>query len=122
MEKKKKRYKAKTKEVVLKGIPASPGIVIGKAYPLYDEEMVVPQKKISEKLVEKEIGRFKNALAKTRSEIIDIHKKISEEMGVEKARIFGAHLMVVEDEVLIGEVIAKLKKYKFVIEYVFWEV
>jgi len=44
------------------------------------------------------------------------------EMGTEKARIFGAHLMVLEDEVLIGEVIAKLKKDRVAVEYIFWEV
>jgi len=119
---KKSRNKRKIGELVLKGIPASPGITMGKVYPLYDEEVAIPRIKISEKLVESEITRFKNALTKTRSEILAIHKRIAREMGVEKARIFGAHLMVLEDEVLISEVIAKLKKDSFVAEYAFWEV
>jgi len=120
--KKRSRNKKKADELILKGIPASPGITMGKAYPLSDEEVVVPRKKISEKLVGNEIARFKDALIKTRSEILAIHKRIAKEMGVEKARIFGAHLMVLEDEVLISEVIAKLKKDSLAAEYTFWEV
>lgn len=122
MIKRQKRPKETTKEIILKGIPAAPGITIGKAYPLYDEEMVIPRKKIEKKHVESEIVRFKKALAKTRAEILTIHKTISKEMGVEKARIFGAHLMVLEDEVLISEVIAKLKRDKLTVEYIFLEV
>ncbi|MBL7155695.1 MAG: phosphoenolpyruvate--protein phosphotransferase [Candidatus Omnitrophica bacterium] len=119
---KKKKNKPKKKEIVLYGIPAAPGITMGPAYPLYDEEIEVPKKRVRERMVVDEIARFKKALVKTREEILAIHAKISKEMGMEKARIFGAHLMVLEDEVLIGEVIAKLKKEKFAVEYVFWEV
>jgi len=122
----KKRKKSKSrkrlKEFTLRGIPAAPGITIGKAYPLYDEEIVIPRKKIPEKMIENEIARFKGALTKTRSEILAIHKKIAKEMGMEKARIFGAHLMVLEDEVLLGEIIAKLKQKFFSVEYTFWDV
>lgn len=118
----KSRKKYKAREITLKGIPAAPGVAIGKAHPLYDEEISIPKRKVSEKEVEKEIARFKKALAKTRAEIIAIHRRISREMGIEKARIFGAHLMVLEDEVLISDVIVKLKKNKYSLEYTFWEV
>jgi len=111
-----------SKEIILKGIPAAPGIAIGKAYPFHEEETLVPRKKAIKTHVETEIERFKKGLAKTRSEILAIHKKIAEEMGMEKARIFGAHLMVLEDEALISEVISRLKKEKLVVEYIFWEV
>jgi len=114
--------KSRSKEITLKGIPAAPGIALGMAYPLYDEKVIVPRKTIKEGLVEEEILRFKKALTTTKSEILTIHKRIAREMGVEKARIFGAHLMVLEDEVLISEVIAKLRKEKLAIEYIFWEV
>jgi phosphotransferase system enzyme I (PtsI) len=122
MRKKASPRKLKSKETVLKGIPAAPGITRGKVYPLYAEKIIVPRTRIKEKLVEEEIARFKKALAKTRSEILAIHKRIAKEMGVEKARIFGAHLMVMEDEVLISEVIAKLRQERLAVEYIFWEV
>jgi len=118
----KRKNKAKQKEVILKGIPAAPGIVMGKAYTIYDEEVVVPKKKVSEKAIVNEISRFKEALTKTKIEIQNIHQKIAKEMGIEKARIFAAHLMVLEDEVLISEVIAKLKRDKYTVDYIFWEV
>ena len=117
-----KNKKSKQKEIMLKGIPASPGIAIGKAYLFYDEEVRVPRKQVKDKFIDSEVVRFRKALAKTRSEILAIHKKIATEMGIEKARIFGAHLMVLEDEVLISEVIVKLKRDKLAVEYVFWGV
>jgi phosphotransferase system enzyme I (PtsI) len=46
----------------------------------------------------------------TRNEILDIQKRISKEMGVEHAEIFNAHLLVLEDRMLIEEVITKLKQ------------
>ncbi len=48
----------KKKEVVLQGIPASPGISIGRAYLLDSEEFVVSRRKITPKEVENEITRF----------------------------------------------------------------
>lgn len=122
MAKKRNKQKSKTKEIVISGIPAAPGIIMGRAYPLYDEEVAIPRRRIKEKLIIEEIARFKRALTRTRSEILAIHKRIAGEMGMEKARIFGAHLMVLEDEVLIGEVISKLKKNKLAVEYIFWEI
>lgn len=110
------------KPVVLKGIPAAPGLVIGKAFVLGGEDMDVPKRSIHETQIPKEIARFEEALIKTRSEILDIQKKISKEMGVRHAQIFNAHLLVLEDRTLIEGVISRLKKEKLCIEYIFLQV
>lgn len=110
------------KEVVLQGIPAAPGISIGSAYLLDSEEFVVSRRKITPKEVESEITRFNQCLAKTRRELLDIKNKISEEMGSEHAEIFTAHLLVIEDPILINEVISKIKKELLGVECVFLDV
>ena len=112
----------KKKPIILHGIPAAPGITIGKAYLLDSEEIGVAKRRIKSEDIPKEIDRFKHALTKTRQEIIRIKEKISAEIGAEHGEIFSAHLLVLEDIMLIEEVILRLKKEKICIEYVFFNV
>ncbi|MFH1879149.1 MAG: phosphoenolpyruvate--protein phosphotransferase [Candidatus Omnitrophota bacterium] len=110
------------KQIQLKGIPAAPGVVIGKAH-VYGTEDVTPQeRRISTAEIETEAARFKDALRQTKKEILAIEKKISSEMGLEHGSIFRAHLLVLEDSVLVQEVISRLQKKKKNIEIVFAEV
>jgi len=112
----------KKKEIVLKGIPASPGIVTGKAFLYGREQYTISRRIINDVQVQSEIKRFKDALAQTKGEILDIKKRISDEMGAQHGQIFSAHLLVIDDSMLIEEVVAKLKKEKLSIEYVFQDV
>jgi len=118
----KKKYSSSKKQIQLKGIPAAPGIAIGKAH-LFGTENILPnERSISDDQVTSEVEKFKQALKKTRKEILEIEKKISKEMGVEHGKIFSAHLLVLEDSVLVQEVITRLKKRKKNIEVIFAEV
>jgi phosphotransferase system enzyme I (PtsI) len=110
------------RQILLKGIPAAPGLVIGKAFVLGSEELEVKKRSVLESQIPKEIVRFEEALIKTRTEILNIQKKISKEMGIRHAQIFNAHLLVLEDRTLIEGVISRLKKEKICIEYIFLEV
>ena len=112
----------KANEIILKGIPAAPGINIGKAYLLGHEEYLVQKRSISEDDIPLEISRFEDALIKTRKEILSLHEKVSEGMGTEHAEIFDAHLLVLEDRMLIEEVISRVKKEKVAIDYIFSQV
>jgi phosphoenolpyruvate-protein phosphotransferase (PTS system enzyme I) len=103
----------------VKGIAASPGIAIGKAYLLGSEDLSIPKKNIAVSAIPKEITRFQEALTKTRAEILNIRDKISKEIGQEHADIFNAHLMVIEDRALIEEVMEQIKKERLTSEYVF---
>ena len=107
---------------ILKGIAASPGIVIGKAYLLDSEEMAIPLKSIKESGVHKEIIRFQDALTETRAEIQKIRDKISREISQEHGDIFNAHLMVLEDRAIIEEVMGRIKKEKLSAEFIFSQV
>ena len=109
-------------EIVLRGIPASPGIKIGQAYLLGQEDYVVLKRSVSEKQIPFEVSRFEDALINTRREILDLQNKVAEGMGTEHAEIFDAHLLVIEDRMLIEEVITRVKKEKLAIDYVFYQV
>ena len=106
----------------LKGIPAAPGVAFSKAYVLKPkEEFVIPKKEISEEQVPVEISRLEDALINTRREILEIQKKIAQEMTADDAQIFEAHLLVIEDRMLIDEVILRIKNERLSVEYIFAE-
>ena len=109
-------------EIVLKGVPAAPGIAIGPAYIIDKQEFIVPPRAIMDKEVPIEIARFEEALIKTREEIGMLKKKISEEMGGQHEQIFDAHLLVLEDRMLIEEVIKRIRQEKQSAEYIFSKV
>ncbi len=105
-------------EIVLKGIPAAPGIACGLAFILDKQDFIVPARAIMEQEVRIEIARFEEALNKTREEISAIQKKINEEISEQHAKIFDAHLLVLQDRMLIEEVIKRIKKEKLSAEYI----
>jgi phosphotransferase system enzyme I (PtsI) len=106
----------------LKGIAAASGISIGPAYKLGKEEIVVPRESINEEDIPLQIQSFEEALIKTRREIIELQKRIGQEMGQDEAQIFDAHLLVLEDRILIEEVISRLKKEQLSVAFIFSEV
>lgn len=108
--------------MILKGIPASPGIAMGKAFLHDTRRITVSVRKIKQSDIPKEIARFEEALIKTRSEILNIQQRITKEMGSHHAEIFNAHLLVIEDRMLIEEVIERLKKEHNCVEHVFAKV
>lgn len=108
--------------IQLKGIAAASGISIGPAYKLGKEEFVVSKEQIRQEDIPIQIQLFEEALIKTRKEIIELQKRISKELGQEEAQIFDAHLLVLEDRMLIEEVISRLKRELLNAAYIFSEV
>ncbi|MCK9430549.1 MAG: phosphoenolpyruvate--protein phosphotransferase [Candidatus Omnitrophica bacterium] len=108
--------------IQLKGIGAAGGISIGAAYKLGKEEFIVLPEAITWEDIPLQIQLFEEALIKTRREIIELQKKISSDMGQDEAQIFDAHLLVLEDRMLIEEVISRLKKEQLNVAYIFSEV
>jgi phosphotransferase system enzyme I (PtsI) len=104
------------------GIGVSPGVAIGKAFIFDTEEVVVIKRRIDAEQVPSEIARFEDALILTRKEILRIQSEISERLGTEHAEIFNAHLLVLEDRSLIEDVIKKIERERYNIEYVFQQV
>lgn len=108
--------------IQLKGIAAAGGISIGPAYMLGKEEFVVLREAINWTDIPTQIQLFEEALIKTRREIIELQKRISLDMGQQEAQIFDAHLLVLEDRMLIEEVISRLKKEQLNVAYIFSDV
>ncbi|MFA5271602.1 MAG: phosphoenolpyruvate--protein phosphotransferase [Candidatus Omnitrophota bacterium] len=103
----------------LKGIAASGGIGIGKALLLGKEDLSAPKIKISHEDISREIYRLEEALIETRKEISTLQKKILNDLGFDHAKVFEAHLLVLEDRVLIEDIIQQIKNKKVNVEYAF---
>ena len=92
-------------EVVLRGIGVSPGIAICSAQLLTPQIHQAIQRNIEPCEVASEIDRFKEALVETQKQIREIQTQVSEMLGEEHAKIFDAHILVVDDPMFIDEVI-----------------
>ncbi len=110
------------KEMILKGVPAASGIAQGLTFILDKQDFIILSRAIMDTEVPVEIARFEEALVKTREEILVIQKKISKEIAPQHAKIFDAHLLVLEDRSFIEEVTERIKKEKLSAEYIFSEV
>ncbi len=109
-------------ELVLKGVPAAPGIVYGPAFIIDKQEFIVPPRAIMPEEVDSEIARFEEALHQTRLEIDVLKTKIAEQLGADQAKILDAHLMVLSDPSLVAQVASGIRQEKSAAEYVFFKV
>ncbi len=109
-------------ERVLIGIAASPGICHGPAVLFSEGQIDIPFYSVSSEQVASETERLEMAIIATREEIIQIRKKVSATLGEGEALIFDAHLMVLEDNALISEVLQYLNERKHNIEHCFHQV
>lgn len=100
---------------ILKGIAASYGIAIAKAYRLVEPDLTVQKKEIESP--EAEVDRFEKAIRQSRSELEMIRDHAKKELGDEKASIFEAHLLVLSDPELTGPIKDKIGNEKVNAEY-----
>ncbi len=104
----------------MKGIGVSPGIAIGKVFVLHSgESFNLPRRVITPELIPNEIARFEDALARTRTEILEIRRKLSDQIGRESSDIFTAHLLILEDRTMIEDVIEVIRNEKVAAEFAF---
>ncbi|MCD6169512.1 MAG: phosphoenolpyruvate--protein phosphotransferase [Candidatus Latescibacteria bacterium] len=97
-------------EIVLKGVAASPGIAVGKAF-IYDkEDFWIEERTISEHEVDNEVERFLAAVGQVRDEIKETQERLKFKLGKEQARILDAHRMMLEDQVVIDETVTRIRE------------
>ncbi len=92
------------------GISASRGIVVGKAFLRDAEVVVVPTTKVAPGAIDDEIQQFRTALASTRSELDAIRANLAERIGEDHARIFDAHMLILDDDTIVEETISRVRK------------
>lgn len=95
---------------MLKGIAASDGVAIAKAYLLMQPDLSFSKKTVEDS--DGELARLKDALAKSTEELQAIRNKAAETLGEEEAQVFDAHLMVLSDPEMIGSIETSIRDKK----------
>ncbi len=112
---------AKAGEQIYKGIPVSSGVSRGRILVLHKKEASIPKYNISEAEAPKQVQRLEQALVETRREILEVQRQVNEGVGAENASIFDAHLLVLEDPILIDEVTRLVASRRINVEWAFHE-
>ncbi len=110
------------KEMSLEGVGASPGIAIGKAFVIAGEQVKVDPRQISDEGVPAEIEKLMSAIERAKNDLRLDRSTAANKVGREKARIFDAHQMFLEDEMLIGEAKELIRAQHLSADSAFYEV
>ena len=97
-------------EKVFRGVAVSAGICRGKILVLHRARHVIVRREIAQEAVPAEIDRFEKALVQTRLQILDIQRKVAQNLGAKEADIFEAHLQMLDDPNLLNEVFHLIKE------------
>ncbi|HCY7044692.1 TPA: phosphoenolpyruvate--protein phosphotransferase [Staphylococcus aureus] len=93
---------------LIKGIAASDGVAIAKAYLLVESDLTFDKnEKVTD--VEGEVAKFNNAIEASKVELTKIRNNAEVQLGADKAAIFDAHLLVLDDPELIQPIQDKIK-------------
>ncbi len=111
-----------TRELELKGIGVSPGIVSGPVLLLKAQDDPLPEYAIPAEEVSREMIRLETALIETRRQLHEVQLRVGEAMGTESAGIFEAHLHVVDDPSFVDEVYRDVREKLKNVEKVLFEV
>ncbi|NCS88619.1 MAG: phosphoenolpyruvate--protein phosphotransferase [Ignavibacteria bacterium CG_4_9_14_3_um_filter_36_18] len=98
------------------GIAAAPGIVIGPVYLYTREKLEVINEEISN--CREAVKNFRDALLKAKKELSKVFELAKEKMGGERAAIFEAQLMILDDPILIETIENRIYSEKRLPEYI----
>lgn len=105
---------------MLKGIAASDGVAVAKAYLLVQPDLSFTKVTIED--VSAETARLDDALSKSSDELQLIRNKAAENLGEEEAQVFDAHLMVLSDPEMVGQIKQSISDNKVNAEHALKEV
>jgi phosphoenolpyruvate-protein phosphotransferase (PTS system enzyme I) len=106
-------------EKVFRGIAVSAGVCRGKVIVLRHARHAIAKRELPESEIDAEAKRFEQALVRTRQQILEVQRRVSETMSSSEADIFDAHLLMLEDRVLIEEVIKLIREQKANADYAY---
>lgn len=94
----------------VRGIAASPGVAVGRAFVFGDILDEVEVKAIDASEVDREIERFLSAVELVRDELKRDAERISEQLGKEEADVFLVHSMILEDRTVLDAVTDRIRE------------
>ena len=111
---------ADTADKIYRGIAVSPGICRAEILVLDRGHEEAPHRRpVPPARIPVEIERLEQALTDTRQQIREVQQKVRNRIGSGNAAIFDAHLLVLEDPVLIEEVTRTIREERVNAEWAF---
>jgi len=114
-----RRAASGTRQIVLRGVAASPGIAIGRAFVFDPRKPVIESRPLKEKQVEREVERFNRALERTKKQIQRLRQQVARQIDEHQAAIFDSHLLILEDEAFTHETVEHIQTERASAEYLF---
>ena len=104
---------SRERDVLLKGIGVSPGIIIGKVFLFAPSEINISTIPLTtEEEINHEINRFKLSLNKSKEQLLSIKKEIKRKKHKEARYIIDAQLLIMEDNLLLKSIIDTIREEK----------
>jgi len=100
------------KKNTIKGIPIAPGIAIGKCLLLEKKRLSVFRLDLEEDLIEPEIQRLHSAIEKSRTQLATLKEQLNARLGQEHSYIMDAQMMMLGDNLLVGNTIDLIRNEK----------
>lgn len=98
-------------EIILKGIPISKGVSIGKLYFMEDfPDDIIPEFPIQSTDVENEIARYRRAVLSSREDLHTLQRFLAKEGSSEAASIIDTHIQMLEDPFMTTFVEKKIRQ------------
>jgi len=95
---------------VLRGIPASPGIVVGPVHLLRWEVPEVRHRLVDDSAIDAEIVRFRDAVERARERLRHLRARTEAQAGPKEAAIFDVQLSILDDGELTNSTIALIRQ------------
>ncbi|MEO0099060.1 MAG: phosphoenolpyruvate--protein phosphotransferase [candidate division WOR-3 bacterium] len=92
------------RERILRGIPISPGIGIGRVFFYQRELPKVEEREIAEEGVEREVNYFFEKIGEVERELNEVYQKVREEMGRDVADLVMFQILLLKDKEINGRV------------------
>jgi phosphotransferase system enzyme I (PtsI) len=109
-------------EVIYEGIPASPGIAIAPVHVVARGFSAPEVYEIGVSEVDSEQERFREAVAITKRQLIELQSRLEDLSGENERGIFEAHVMMIEDRSVVDRVLAAIETRKQNAEFAFYAV
>ncbi len=111
-----------SEEIRLKGIPVSPGIALGKIKIQISGAAEPPVYDITPDEVAGELVRFHRALQLTAEQIRALRERMIHISGEKDAAIFDAHILILQDKLILKQVNTELTRRLQNVEHIFYVV
>jgi phosphocarrier protein HPr len=92
------------REIRWKGLGVSEGIATGRVLRMHNSTKYVYRSQLDPAEIDRELWRFRAALRLARQQLTAVKERAEKDLGIDHAYLFEAHLLLLEDEKLLGDV------------------